>query len=228
MSNPFDDRSFRRLAVAAAMVVGPPVLLLTEIVHPEPSSEPAELFAIATDNASRWYLAHALALIALAAAIPIVMGLMHLLRATRPGWGNAGATIALLGLVPLAALVGTEFVVWQATGVDSPAMVQLLERLNESPGIFLVVLFALLFPIGFAVLGVGLYLARVVPRWQAAVLAISMPVLFVGDFAPAKILTLIGGALFVVSVVPLGWRLLTQTDDEWEATSRGEFRPASA
>ena len=202
------------------MTVAPVLLVATELVHPEAKSDAAGYLAVAVDNAGRWYLAHALALVALAAAVPAVLGLMHLLRPTRAaGWGHAGAVLAFLGLVPLAAVVGTEFVVWQMTGVDSPAMVTLLDRMMESPGFFVVIAFAVLFPIGWLVLGVGLFLARVVPTWQAALIGLSLPVLFAGDLAYVKPITVIGAIGFLAGLAPLGWRILQQSDDDWETAS---------
>ena len=229
MSYLTNPRSFRRTTAGAALVVGPLLLLATEIIHPEPKSDAADFLAIATANANRWYLAHAVALVAIAAAIPGILGLMHLLKSARPVWGHVAAAVALLGLVPLCALVGTEFVVWQMTAIDSPAMVQLVERVNESGGVAIVYLSALLFPLGFALFGVGLYLARAVPAWQAALLGISMPLVFAGDLAYVKPLTVVGAALFALGAVPLGWQILNQTDDAWElGTVRETYRPVTA
>jgi len=229
MSYLADPRSFRRTTAGAALIISPLLLLATETIHPEPKSDPADLFAVATANADRWYLAHALALVAIAAAIPAILGLMHLLRASRPVWGHVAAALAFLGLVPLCAIVGTEFVLWQMTALDSPTMVQLVERLNESGGVAIVFLSALLFPLGFGLFGVGLYLARVVPAWQAALLGISLPLVFVGDLAYVKPLTVVGAAMFALGAVPLGWQILNQTDDEWEVGSAREtYRPVTA
>lgn len=224
-----DSRSFRRTLAGTGMILAPALLVLTEIVHPEPKSDAAEHFSVVVANAQRWYLAHALALLSLAVAVPAVLGLMHLLRPVRPAWGHAGATLAFLGLVPLAALIGIEFLVWQMTAIDSPAMVELIDTANGSAGIVLLFVFAQLFPIAWFVFGLGLYLGRVVPTWQAALIALSVPVVFVGDIAYVKFVTIIGAVAFLVGLAPLGWRLLTQTDDEWEsARLEGEARPAPA
>ena len=84
MSKLSDPRSFRRTLAGLGMTVAPVLLVATELVHPEAKSDAAGYLAVAVDNAGRWYLAHALALVALAAAVPAVLGLMHLLRPRGP------------------------------------------------------------------------------------------------------------------------------------------------
>lgn len=214
-----DAPRFRRLLAGAALVIGPALVVALELIHPEPDSNAAQMYAIVSENANRWYLAHAIALVALAAAIPAVLGLMHVLKSSRPAWGHAGAALTFLGLLPLAALVGMEFVIWQATAGDSAAMVSLIDRLNDSPGIALIWVLSLLFPIGWIALAIGLYLAREVPAWQPAAIGVGIAGVFAGDAAYAKWLAVAASIVFFAGAASVGWRLLTQSDEEWE---RGE------
>jgi hypothetical protein len=41
----------------------------------------------------------------------------------------------------------------------------------------------------------------------------------VGDLAYVKIVTVIGAIGFLAGLAPLGWRILMQSDEEWEAGS---------
>lgn len=219
-----DPRRFRRLLAGLGLTLGSALLVVVELIHPENDSDAAQLYASVSQNGRQWYLAHALALVALALAVPAVLGLMHMLKGSRPGWGHVGAAITFLGMMPLAAIIGTEFVVWQTTAGESGAMIALLDRFNDSPGIVLLYVLALLFPIGWVALAAGLYLARAVPAWQPALLGGGMVILFAGDAAFVKWLTIVGAIVFFLGAAPIGWRLLTESDEEWEAAGPAEYR----
>ena len=98
---------FRRLLAGIGLTLGAALLVVVELIHPEKSSDAAQTYATVSANGDQWYLAHALALVAAALAIPAVLGLMHVLKTSRPAWGHAGAALAFLGLIPLAAVFGT-------------------------------------------------------------------------------------------------------------------------
>jgi hypothetical protein len=207
---------FRRLAAGLGLILGPAVLIAVELVHPQGDSDAAQMYAIVSANTDQWYLAHALALVSIALAVPAVLGLMHLLKTSQPAWGHVGAALAFLGLVPLAAAVGMELVVWQATSADAAAMIALIDRVNDSAGTLIVFAAALLFPIGWIALAGGLYRARILPAWQPALIGLGIVGVFAGDLAYTKWLSVAGALLFFIGAAPLGWRLLTQSDEEWE------------
>lgn len=210
---------FRRLLAGIGLVLGPAVLIAVELVHPQGDSDAAQMYEVVSANADQWYLAHALALVSLALAVPAVLGLMHLLKPSQPAWGHAGAALAFLGLVPLAAAVGTEFVIWQATSADSAPMIALIDRFTNSTGTMIVFVAALLFPLGWVALAIGLFRARLLPAWQPVLIGLGIVGVFAGDLAYTKWLSVAGALLFFIGATPLGWRLLTQSDEEWETGS---------
>jgi hypothetical protein len=220
-----DPRRFRRLLAGLGLTLGPALFVLVELIHPTPDSNAVETYNTVSGNSDQWYLAHAIALVSIALAVPGVLGLMHLLKTTRPGWGHAGTAITLLGLVPLTAIVGMEFIIWKAGHLEQTAGAGLIDAVNDSPGITVVWVLALLFPLGWVTLAVGLYLARTVATWQAALVAVGIVAAFVGDIAYMKWLSIAGAIVFFLGLAPIGYRLLTQTDEEWETGSAvGEFR----
>jgi hypothetical protein len=181
-------------------------------------------------NTGRQYWAHLLGLFALALAIPAILGVMHMLRARRPALGHVGAGLALSGVVSLAAVVGTEFVGWQAAkapGTDTAAMTALLGRMNDSGGILLLYLLALAFPLGLLVLGIGLHLARAAAAWEAALVAIPFAVGIVSEIAYGpRIIPIVTSILFLIGLGSIGRRVLTESDEEWEQTPEiGGMRP---
>lgn len=217
-----DPRGFRKIVAGVCMIAAPALLVVAEIIHPREHSDEAKWLAEVSANTGRQYWAHLLALLALALALPAILGVMHMLKARRPALGHVGAGLALFGVVSLAAVVGTEFVVWQAAkapGTDTAAMTSLIGRIIDSRGMLLLYLLALMLPLGLLVLGIGLYLSRAAASWEAALVAIPVAVGIVSEIAYGpRIIPTVTSILFLIGLGSIGLRVLRQTDEEWEQT----------
>ena len=55
--------------------------------------------ATIADNLDAWYVAHLLALISIALTVPVILGLMHMLREREVAFGHLGGDLAMLGLL---------------------------------------------------------------------------------------------------------------------------------
>jgi hypothetical protein len=229
LSNP---RGFQKTVAGVCMIAAPALVVVSQIIHPREFSDEAKWLAEISSNTCRQYWAHLLGLLALALAIPAILGAMHMLNAGRAALGHVGAGLALFGVVSLAAVVGTEFVVWQAAkapATDTAAMTSLIGRIIDSPGMILLYLLALAFPLGVLVLGIGLYLARAAAAWEAALVAIPFAVGIVSEIAYGpRIIPIVTSILFLIGLGSIGRRVLTESDEEWEHTPEiGGMRPAT-
>ena len=70
----------RKTIAGACMVVAPLVLLVAMVIHPASDMDEATQVATIAENLNAWYVAHLLALVAIALMVPVVLGLMHMLR----------------------------------------------------------------------------------------------------------------------------------------------------
>jgi hypothetical protein len=70
-----DARRFRRLVAGFCLIAAPVVLLVGALVHPTSKDDAAAHIAIVSDNADRYYAAHAILLAGLALFLPAVLGL---------------------------------------------------------------------------------------------------------------------------------------------------------
>ena len=227
-----DPRGFQKTVAGICMIAAPALVVVSQIIHPREFSDETKWLAEISSNTGRQYSAHLLGLLALALAIPAILGVMHMLKARRPALGHVGAGLALFGTVSLAAVVGTEFVVWQAAKApetDTAAMTALIGRIIDSPGMILLYLLALTFPLGVLVLGIGLYFARAATTWEAALVAIPWSVGIVSEIAYGpRIIPIVTSILFLIGLGSIGWRVLTESDEEWEQTPEiRAMRPAT-
>lgn len=227
LSNP---NSFRRQGAAAAMIVMPPIFVLAELLHATFQTEAAKQLAAVADNAGRSYAAHALVLLSLALAVPAFFGLVHLVGRGRAALGHLTLVAFVPGLVAIAAIAGMELVLWQMAqpSANRDEMVALAERLNDSAGIVAVFPVALLFALAWLLVGIGLYRARTVPAWAAMLIGLAQPVGFVGELAGGpKVLAVSAQIVFALGLIPVGIRVLRQSDGDWETDRLSVPTPAT-
>jgi hypothetical protein len=176
--------------------------------------------ATIADNLDAWYVAHLLALAAIALMVPAVLGLMHMLRERQVALGHVGGGLAMLGLLAFTGIVAMELVMWQMAAAGSTReAVTLLERLNETAGIvipFVVVSFG--FALGLAALAVGLYRARAVQSWMAISVAAGAIVFGFAIATAMNWLAIVAAAFLVVGLGAVGRVVLSETDEAWEHT----------
>ena len=69
------EAPFRRPVAGFCLIAAPVVLLVGALVHPRSKDDAAAPIAIVSDNADRYYAAHAILLAGLALFLPAVLGL---------------------------------------------------------------------------------------------------------------------------------------------------------
>ena len=223
-----DAHHFRKIVAGACMVVAPLVLLAAMIIHPASSMNEATQVATIQDNLDAWYVAHLLALISIALTVPVVLGLMHMMREREVAFGHVGGGLAMLGLLAFAGIVGMELAMWQmAAGGSTAEAVALLERLNSTAGIVIPFAFVSFgFALGLACLAVGLYRARAVQSWMALSTAAGAILFGFAIGTAMNWLAIVAAAFLVVGLGAIGRMVLRETDEAWEHTPEYEgFRP---
>lgn len=214
-----DTRSFRRTLAGACLILAPALLVVVELIHPDGDDQAAGLLANIAESTTAQYWAHVLVLVVIAMLIPAVLGLVHVTRGARTVLAHVGGALALVGLVALSALVGTEFVLWQAAkNADTAAMTSLVDQVMESGGFVPLYLAVLALPIGMLVLGTAVYLAQAAPRWAAVLIGIAPVIQFANEFAIGpRWINVASAVALLLGAGTVGSRLLTESDDEWEA-----------
>lgn len=201
-----------RRATLAALVAGPALFLLANLLHPKevgPDEEAEQLAAIA-EAYDRWQIAHLVSLVSLLVFVVAVFGLARLvLRAgnARAGWW--GGALGVLGLVGLASALALDGFAWGIAGevwgrsdaVGRRTAEVVLQDLRGSEYGLPYYLTGVLWIIGMIVLAAGAVRARLVPLAAGALLGLGA--LMVGletsipsnaYFVVASLVLLAGGA----------------------------------
>jgi hypothetical protein len=224
-----DAHHFRKMVAGVCMVLAPLVLLVALVVHPETKTDEAAQVAVIADNLDAWFLAHVLALVAIALTVPAVLGLMHMLREREVAIGHVGGGLAMIGLLAYVGVVAIEgFVGWQmGEAGDRAAMVALLTAIYDSAGVVIpFFVMSLGFAVGMVCLAVGLYRARAVQSWMAICLAIGAVLLAISGPTAAIWLGIVAAAFLVVGLGSIGRMVYRESDEAWEHTPEYEgFRP---
>jgi hypothetical protein len=210
-----DAHHFRKMVAGTCMVIGSLAALVAGIVQPDPSLNEARQLAIVAGDPDAWYASQMLSLLAIALAVPAVLGLMHMLREREVAWGHVGGGLALLGLLAYTGIVTLGLAQWQMAGGDA----DLLHRLNHTAGIeFPFAAGALAFGVGMVCLSIGLYRARAVQSWMAIAVAVAATCIVVGGFTASGLTFIVGAAFLVVGLGSIGRMVLSESDADWEHT----------
>jgi hypothetical protein len=225
-----DSHHFRKTVAGGCMVVGPLLALVAFIVSPALKSGSGAQVAEVAGHQDRFLLTSLLSMAAVVLVIGGALGLMHMLRERMVGYGNVGGILTMVGLLFTMAQIAAGFTLWSAVGDGvQPADVATWHSVtHDTATVIPLVAVPWLAVVGFAVLAMGLYRARAVDWWMAAMLALgALGITLAGPLASVAV-GIVGAALFLVGMGSIGIYVLRESDADWEHTPdyRG-FRPAA-
>jgi hypothetical protein len=226
-----DSHHLRKMVAGACMVLAPLMFLVGFIVSPELKTGATDQLKVATAHVDRYYIATLIGLVGLVLLVPAILGVMHMLRERRPGYGLTGGALATIGLLAAVASTGVGFVTWEMArhGGASAANSSVLHAVIHDTGA-MIPLYALTFliAVGFIVMSAGMYLGRIVDWWMALLVAAGAVCVCVSFPAASLALGIVGSAVLLVGLGSIGLIVLRETDADWEHTPdyRG-FRPAA-
>ena len=214
-----DAIHFRRLVAGFCLIAAPAVLLVGALVHPQGEDGAVAHLAVVAEAPDRYYSAHAILLIGLALFLPAILGLMHLLRQDATAFGHVGAGLAMLGLFGATGIVAMDGIATSQMAqpqASTEEMAALPDRIKESAGLrAIAVVGAVSFVLGMLLLAHGLWRSGAVPSWMAGAIAVAAVAVFIGQVTDNQAIFAIAFAIYVVGLGPLGWRTLTESDEEW-------------
>jgi hypothetical protein len=174
------DRRLYRIGCGAALVAGPVLFLVDNLIHPEEFTRghEAEQLAEIAANQARWQIAHMIGFVALVVFAAALLGLAYAVRGRSPRLGLAAGAAGVVGLMGLAFAFALDGYTWGALGelygdpAAEPATVELaLHEVQESGWAVPYYALTALWGIAFVALCWGAARVGILGRGAAAVLA---------------------------------------------------------
>ena len=217
----------RKTVAGIGMVLAPLFFLGSAIVSPSlHSGEGAQLASIAADT-DRWFASSLLGMFSLIALVPAILGLMHMLRERENTLGDVGGGFGLVGAMFAMGGTAISLVMWQMASGDRGEMVSLLSRLHDTAGVSVPFFFgAFALAVGLVLLAIGLMRAHAAHWTSAGSLAAGAVLFVVASATFSTGLMIVAAAFTVVGLVPVGLRVLDESEEDWEHTPEvSGFRP---
>lgn len=205
--------SVKRIGTGLAFIAFPILFIITYAVHPDLSS-----LSMVTDVNVRvqefhgnalLHFGHVLMLLSAPLLIVVAQKFMNVLKGRGAWLGFIGGVMAIFGAVILA--VDKSALCLVPSAFDTLPEEQFAQLLPGIEAMFnyegwLVLLWLLpLLPIGFAIQGVGLYIARAVPRWQSTLAIIGSLLLANPDI---DLIGLVASVILAIAFVPFGIQII--------------------
>ncbi len=203
-------RNYRTWVAAASLVVGPLVMSVGDLIHPEESMDAADQIAILVDDATRWYTAHLLLFIGILLLIPGLVALAGLAEERRPVVGYAARILLLISTAAFSAIFVFEMLLGRVIldGADTATATALLDTFQSGQ------VFGAIAPAALAFfVGIGLVLFALVSepgrfRWPAVVLALGAIFIFAEIVSSEVILSQIGNILIFLAGTAFAWLMV--------------------
>lgn len=154
-----------------------------------------------------------LSLIWVALSLHVLLGLRHLLRVRSPRLAVYGCGLALFLTIFATGIWSLYLVNWAL--LPDRAASEAVERAAFAKLFFVFFVPGLIYPICRAVIGFGLWRAKVVPLWVGLLMAIGYLLIPVGRLPRIPPLIYLSSVLLLLAEGWLGWKILTQKS-YWE------------
>ncbi len=203
-------RDYRTLIAAASLIVGPLLMTIGDLIHPEESMDTAEQIAILVDQASRWYAAHLLLFIGMMLYIPGLLALSSLAAVRKPAAGYAARVLTLIGAAAFTSIFLGEMLVGRfvADGADRAAAKALLDTTLSGPIAAAVLPAALAFVVGTAAFAIPLLHAGGKLRWTAGLISTGVLLILAEILSAEVVLSQIGNIVAFCGSAATAWLIL--------------------
>ena len=225
-----DSHHFRKMIAGCCMILAPLAVLVAFVFSPPIHTNSGKQIASFAAHQDKLLFSTIMTLVAITFAVGATLAMMHMLREREVGYGHVGGALALVGFLASAAQAGVFFAAWAMVrdGVQA-GDVTTWHTLTHNAGVVIPVLVVgFLATVGFIILAAGLYRAKAVDWWMAAMVALgALGIALAGPFESIAV-GIIAGALLLVGLGSIGLMVLRETDAAWEHTPEYEgLRPAA-
>lgn len=223
-----DGRNFARTFTGLALIIGPLLLLIAQIVSPDTNhgdstSDKLKELADVAANKGTFLAGSILFLFAGLITAAGAVGLIHFLRGRKLTLGQIGAALVAMGAavsMGFYAFGMYEYEMVNRTYLDRLQMAKLLHATNMSAsGAPFFILFIVGVVIGLILLGIACWRNRIIPIWASLLIIAAGVISFLsGNSKPVGI---VGFAVLTAGLGTLGFTVLQSSDESWDAPREG-------
>jgi hypothetical protein len=206
-------RRAERLTTSVSLVVGPLLMSIGDLLHPEERMSPVEQIAIVVDHASRWYTAHLLLFFGLMLLIPGLLGLTTLTAMLKPVVGYAARVLIMIGAAGMASIVTGEMLASRLVldGVGNAAPISLWTNLFMGPVAAAVGPALLAFFVGTFMSAIPLLRGSERLRWPVALVVVGVLFVLVEVLTSRVLFSKIGNVVVLCGGAATAW-LIARTE----------------
>jgi hypothetical protein len=223
-ATPDSNAKLYRRATVSALIVGPTLLLVDNLLHPtefKRDHEAKQLAQIA-DNYTRWQLAHVIGFAAIVVFAAAVLGLAWLVRRRQPTVGLVAGALGIVGLLGLASVITIDGYSWAVLGEVSgqggadPATIRLaLHDVQQSNWSAIYYTVPVTWIACMLILAAALWRQRAVPGWASGLLALGTLMVGTETFIAENAYFIGGAAVMLAGCLAVALPLARMSDGEF-------------
>jgi hypothetical protein len=203
-------RSYRLRIALVSLVIGPLLMSVGDLFHPQESLDAAEQATIIAEDASYWYLAHLLLFIGMLLFIPGLLAIAGLTAELQPTAGYAGRILVLIGTAVFTGVFLCEMLIgrYVVDGADPSASTALLNSFQSGPVLAGPVGAGVVcWTVGIAIVVIALIRTSATFRWPVLLLGLGT-ILILAEIASAEVLlSQIGNIVILAGSVAFAWQI---------------------
>jgi hypothetical protein len=215
-------RKVQRVTTSISLLVGPLLMSIGDLLHPEERMLPSEQIAIVADHASRWYTAHLLLYVGMLLFIPGFLGLSTLTARLKPVQGYVARILLMVGTAGFASIITGEMLASRLVldGVANAGPISLWTNLFMGPVVAAVGPALLAFFVGTFMFAIPLL--RGSERLRRPVALIVIGALFVlAEILTARVLfSQIGNVVVLFGSAEAAWLIARDPTDGSDLIAR--------
>ena len=214
-------RRAERITTCVSLIVGPLLMSVGDLLHPEERMSPVDQIAIVVDHASSWYTAHLLLFVGILLFIPGFIGLTTLTAMLKPGIGYAARILMLIGTAGFASIISGEMLASRLVldGVGNAAPISLWTNLFMGPVAIAVGPAILAFFIGTIMATMPLIRGSKRLRWPVALILIGALFVLAEILTARVVLSRIGNIVVLCGSAATAWLIARAGTDGSERFS---------
>jgi hypothetical protein len=212
-------RTYRTFIAAASLVIGPLLMAVGDLQHPQESMVPSEQIAIVAEHPSHWFTAHLLLFVGIVLFIPGFLAATALTAARNRVAGYMARILMMVGTAAFAAILVDEMLIGRLllNGASQAQATDVVTTMFSGPMMAAVGPALLAFFVGTAAFAIPLMRGGGTLGFAAALILVGVLFVFAEIVSAKVIFSQIGNVLSFCGSALAGWVIVRSAPAEIES-----------